>query len=83
MDMGGGGVLEEWMSIFQDLPKYNCDQNLTYLKSKWSCYHLWASRAMMKQQMSSNFQAQLKESEIMCHEKTSAQKSVSGKGGGG
>ena len=36
---------------------------------------------MVKQQMSSNFQAQLKESEIMCHEKTSAQKSIIGKGG--
>ena len=35
---GGRGVLEEWMSVFQDLPKYNCDQNVTYLKSKWSCY---------------------------------------------
>ena len=74
--MGGGGVLEEWMSTFQDLPKYNCDQNLTYLKSKWSCYHLWASRAMVKQQMSSNFQAKLKESEIVCHEITSPQKSI-------
>ena len=38
---------------------------------------------MVKQQVSSNFQAQLKESEILtlCHEKTSAQKSIIGKGG--
>ena len=33
--MGGGGVLEEWMSTFLNLPKYNCDQNLcnTFEKS--------------------------------------------------
>ena len=32
--MGGGGVQEEWMSTFQDLPKYNCYQNLTHLKNQ-------------------------------------------------
>ena len=26
-DMGGRGVLGEWMSTFQDLPKYICIQN--------------------------------------------------------
>ena len=31
---GGGGVLEEWMSTFQDLQKYNCYQNLTHLKNQ-------------------------------------------------
>ena len=32
MDMGGGGVQEEWMSTFKDLPKYKGDQNLLHLK---------------------------------------------------
>ena len=31
---GGEGVQEEWMSTFQDLPKYNCYQNLTHLKNQ-------------------------------------------------
>ena len=43
---GVGGVVGEWMSTFQDLPKYYCDQNLTHLKLKWNCYHLWAGRAV-------------------------------------
>ena len=35
MDMGGGGVLEEWMStLHQDLQKYNFDKNLTHLKNQ-------------------------------------------------
>ena len=28
----GVGGLAEWISTFQDLPKYNCAQNLTHLK---------------------------------------------------
>ena len=43
---GGRGVLGEWMSTFQDLPKYNCVPNLTNLKSKWSCYYSWAGIAV-------------------------------------
>ena len=43
---GGKGVLGEWMSTFQDLPKYNCVPNLTNLKSKWSCYYSWAGIAV-------------------------------------
>ena len=78
MDMGGGGVLEEWMSTFQDLPKYNCDQNLTYLKSKWSCYQGKQSSVNGETTNVFKFLAQLKESEIMCQWKTSAQKSIIG-----
>ena len=33
---GRRGVLIEWMSTFQDPPKYNCDQNLTGLKKNQS-----------------------------------------------
>ena len=35
MDMGGGGVIEEWMStLLKDLQKYNFDKKLTHLKNQ-------------------------------------------------
>ena len=44
MKMDMGEVLVKWMSTYQDLQKYDCDQNLTHLKNRSGAVYGWSEQ---------------------------------------